>query len=79
MDNELLQIHLDNARRTAKIETLVEDMHERLFDNEAGFVTKTNQKIESLEHSRSLAKGAFGVVTAFLSFVGWPHVRALFK
>ncbi len=79
MDNELFEIHMENARKTARIETLVEDMHERLFDNEAGFVTKTNDRIQSLEHSRSTAKGAFAVVGGILSFVGWPHFRALFK
>ena len=80
MDLQQAELQIDNARRVAKIETLVEDMHDRLFGNgQPGDITIIKERVTSLEHSRALAKGAFGVITAFLSFVGWSHVKALFS
>ena len=80
MDQYQSNLQIDNARRVARIETLVEDMHTRLFgDEDTGDIPKIKQRITKLETSHALAKGSIYVISALVSFIGWPYVRNWFK
>lgn len=79
METQEVQLQITQAQQVARIETLCTEMHTRLFGAGVGILEKHAERLDSLEHSRSLMKGAFTVVGGLLSFVGWPHIRALFK
>lgn len=80
MDDFQAELQLENARRVARIETLVEDMHTRLFgDEDTGEIPKLKRRMASMERTQHVARGAFGAITVALSFIGWPYIRNLFK
>lgn len=80
MDTQQVQQQIDQAKSIAKIEVMVTDMHERLFGNgQPGELDKLSKRVTSLEHDRSVAKGGFAVLTTFVGFIGWAHIRDLFR
>lgn len=80
MDDFQAELQIQSAARTARIESMVEDMHDRLFGNgQPGLISVLDGRLKSLELFRSYVKGGFSLVTALLAFIGWPHIRGLFK
>lgn len=80
MDTQQVQIQIDQAKQIARIEELCENMNSRLFGNgQPGVIREFDNRLKSLEKDRNIAKGGFAVMSAFLTFVGWTHVRDLFR
>ena len=80
MDGYQAGLQIENARKVARIETLVEDMHTRLFgDEDTGEIPKLKRRMANMERTQHVARGAFGVMSLVLSFIGWPYIRNLFK
>lgn len=80
MDTQQVQINIDQAKQLARIQELCESMNTRLFGNgQPGMLADFDHRIKSLEKDRNVAKGGFAVMSAFLTFVGWTHVRDLLK
>ena len=70
---------IQQAQTLARIETLVEEMHGRLFGNgQPGELDKIDGRLDNLESTRSFAKGAlyvlYGLVSALASWLG-IHIR----
>jgi hypothetical protein len=79
METEQVQLQIVQAQQVARIETLCLEMHTRLFGAGVGILDKHDERLDSLENSRAWTKGALTVMGGLLSFIGWPHVRELFK
>lgn len=86
MDSHQADLQLDIAVKVGKTETMVADMHARLFGNgQPGLLDKLDEKIEllddrvvDLEHSKNKVLGGVTVIGALASWAGWAHVREFF-
>lgn len=59
---------IQQAERLARIETLCEDMHTRLFgDGRPGVLESLDERVDHLERTEAKAKGALGVISALVT------------
>ena len=68
-----------NSERLARIEAIVERLdHELCGNGQPGFITKTNERLSSIEGDRSWLKGAYWVLSALVSALGLGGVIHIF-
>lgn len=70
---------MTDSERLAKVETIVEVIHDRLFGNgQPGELSKLDDRVQVLENNKNRIIGAFSIVSVLMTFLGWVHIKEFF-